>query len=98
MVLRRYVFILRSPLKDRSAEHEVAGITASTRATFQNTVQIVKPHSLDKICSSLKFHEISFRRHRLRFLYELYKYFLFIFKKIDVNAVVPRNNLEAVFI
>ena len=34
IVLRRYVFSLRSPLKERSAQHDVAGITARIDTTF----------------------------------------------------------------
>ena len=37
IVLRRYVFSLRSPLKERSAEHDVAGITARIDTTFENS-------------------------------------------------------------
>ena len=37
IVLRRYNFSLRSPLKERSAEHDVAGITARIDATFENS-------------------------------------------------------------
>ena len=37
MVLRRYVFIRRSPLNDLSAEHDVAGITAKMVTTLVNS-------------------------------------------------------------
>ena len=37
IVFRRYIFIRLSPLKDRSAEQDVAGMNASNFATFANT-------------------------------------------------------------
>ena len=41
IVLRRYVFSLRSPLKERSAEHDVAGITARIDTTFEKSELLI---------------------------------------------------------
>ena len=40
MVLRRYVFNMRNALNNRSAEHNVAGITPSICTTLENTGNI----------------------------------------------------------
>ena len=40
LLLRRKVFILRNALNDRSAEHDVAGITARICTTLENSGNI----------------------------------------------------------
>ena len=52
MVLRRYVFNLRNALNDRSAEHNVAGITLRICTALENTGN-VSNRSFSCIVSSI---------------------------------------------
>ena len=59
MVLQRYAFNLRNPLNDRSAEHDVAGITARICTTLETLGTYQIDHSRALSATFLKQSNIS---------------------------------------
>jgi hypothetical protein len=100
IVLRTYVFMRRSPLNERSAEQDAAGIAASIQATFQNVGRtlsrsLIIMHVFDKISCVINFQFFSMV---INVIQKVNKYLLLVVKQIDVHAVLLCNYLEAVFV